>query len=739
MKQLLKTIIFLLVINHALGQQFYVSPDGNDKSNGTAAAPVATLTKAQLLIKKFKTANPNYEGDIVVHVGPGNYELQAGFKLDENVTGSKQTPIIWRGINKDKVIISGGKKIKGSAFKKVNDPAILMRVGKTAAAALYQVSLKQLGILNYGKHQSYGHGQPVVPAPLELFFNNEPLTLAHYPNSGSVKIGKVLDKGSVPRIGDTSNRGALFEYTDARHAKWAGQKNIWLQGTFNYGFADDNINIEKIDTLKKQIKLVTPHLYGLGNGRDFQAYTAYNILEELDSPGEWWLDSKTGMLYVWPPSTLQAASITVSVLETPIVSIINQTYTTLEGLTIEAGRGMGIYMEGGHHNTIVGCTIRNVGTSGIFMGQGAEANKGPMSIDNFEGHPVSGIIGSLQNYLYKNTSWNRNAGYDQQILSCDVYNTGSGGIYLSGGDKRTLTKANNIVENCKVHDFNRRNKFIWSGISVDGCGNKIRHCEIYNTDWQGIFVHGNEHVFEYNNIHHVTLNSDDTSPWYIGRDPSDRGNVVRFNYFHHIGNPDRMNMGIYCDDSSADVFVFGNVFYKMETKHGILFTNSGWDLTMKNNIIIEPTDATAQISAHYYTWAAGSEKSMFGEEGLIRARLTKSVSYTTEPYASMYPGLLDYLDTIPGTKQWKAMRANRNVFADNLIIGGPASPTKLIGGQYATITERDNYRCTTNPGFVDAEHENFTLLPSSEVFKKIKGFEPVPFDKMGLYKNKYRN
>ena len=739
MKQLLKTVIFLLVINHAVGQQFYVSPAGNDKSSGTAAAPVATLSKAQMLIKKFKTANPNYEGDIVVHVGPGNYELLAGFKLDEAITGSKQTPIIWRGVNKDKVIISGGKKIKGSTFKKVNDPAILMRVGKSAAATLYQVSLKQLGIINYGKHQSYGHGQPVVPAPLELFFNNEPLTLAHYPNSGSIKIGKVFDKGSVPRIGDTSNRGALFEYTDTRHAKWAGQKNIWLQGTFNYGFADDNINIEKIDTLKKQIKLVTPHLYGLGNGRDFQAYTAYNILEELDSPGEWWLDTKTGILYVWPPSTLETASITVSVLETPIVSVINQTYTTLEGLTIEAGRGMGIYMEGGHHNTIVGCTIRNVGTSGIFMGQGAEANKGPMSIDNFEGHPVSGIIGSLQNYLYKNTSWNRNAGYDQQILSCDVYNTGSGGIYLSGGDKRTLTKANNIVENCKVHDFNRRNKFIWSGISVDGCGNKIRHCEIYNSDWQGIFVHGNEHVFEYNNIHHVTLNSDDTSPWYIGRDPSDRGNVVRYNYFHHIGNPDRMNMGIYCDDSSADVFVFGNVFYKMETKHGILFTNSGWDLTMKNNIIIEPTDATAQISAHYYTWAAGSEKSMFGEEGLIRARLTKSVSYTTEPYASKYPGLLDYLDTIPGTKQWKAMRANRNVFADNLIIGGPKSPTKLIGGQYATITERDNYRCTSNPGFVDAEHENFTLLPTSEVFKKIKGFEPVPFDKMGLYKNKYRN
>jgi len=280
MKQLLKIVIFLLVINQAKGQQFYVSPSGNDTNNGSVTTPVASLTKAHVLIKNFKTEHPNYEGDIVVHIGEGNYELKNGFTLDDTVTGSKQTPIIWSGVNKDKVIISGGKKIKSSEFKKVKDPAILMRVGKAAATQLYQVSLKQLGITNFGKHQSYGHGQPVIPAPLEIFFNNEPLTLAHYPNSGSIKIGKVIDKGSVPRIGDTSNRGGLFEYTDTRHAKWAGQKDLWLQGTFNYGFADDNINIETIDTLKKQIKLVTPHIYGLGNGRDFQAYTAYNILEE---------------------------------------------------------------------------------------------------------------------------------------------------------------------------------------------------------------------------------------------------------------------------------------------------------------------------------------------------------------------------------------------------------------------------------------------------------------------------
>jgi hypothetical protein len=160
--------------------------------------------------------------------------------------------------------------------------------------------------------------------------------------------------------------------------------------------------------------------------------------------------------------------------------------------------------------------------------------------------------------MYKYNTWNRNAGENNKILSCDVYNTGSGGIALSGGDKKTLIPGNNVVENCKVHDFNRRNKFTWSGINVDGCGNKLLHNEVYNSDFHGIFVHGNEHLFEYNHVHDVTINSDDTSPWYIGRNPSNRGNILRYNYFHDCGSASKMNMGIYCDDSSTDVLIFGN-------------------------------------------------------------------------------------------------------------------------------------------------------------------------------------
>ncbi|PXX23027.1 right-handed parallel beta-helix repeat-containing protein [Arenibacter sp. ARW7G5Y1] len=719
-------------------QDVYVGPSGNDNNMGTKTKPVATLEAARNLVRQYKAINDLPKGGITVWIGKGQYDQTEPFILNENDSGSPDAPIVWRTLPNEPVSVTGGKSIPVEKFEKVTNSTILKRLSKNAAKNVLQVNLKELGINDFGQIKQYGHAMSVVPAPMEVFFNNEAMDLARYPNEGYIKIGKVLDPGSVPRNRDYSNRGGIFEYTDPRHALWAGQKDVWFQGSFNYGYADDNILVETIDTQKKQIKLAMPSLYGVAHGRDFQHYVAYNILDELDSPGEWYVDKKSGMLYFWPPTAIEESSMIVSILEDPIISLEGASFVTIRDLTIEVGRGIGVYMERGTNNLIAGCTVRNVGTNGIFMGQGAEQTFPLVTHDDYEGVPVSRRIGNLQGHIYKYTAWDRNAGSNHGILSCDVYNTGSGGIFLSGGSKRKLIPGNNYVENSKVHDYNRRNKFLWSGINIDGCGNRISHCEIFNSEWQGIYVHGNEHLFEYNDIHHVTLNSDDTSPWYIGRDPSDRGNIIRYNYFHHCGNPNRMNMGIYCDDSSTDVLVFGNVFYKMNTKHGILFTNSGWDLKMKNNIVIEPISYTAEISAHYYTWYSGGGPPMFGEDGLLRRRLLNNVKITEAPYAEKYPELLNYLNPIVDGKEWEGMRARRNELSGNLIIGGPENPLHLVGGVHAQCEDIKNYRTDHDPGFVDFKNENFNLRTDSEVFNKIPGFEALPFDKMGLYIDEYR-
>ena len=735
----IKIAVFTLIFGaYSYAQDIYVTPNGHDRNLGTKEKPVATLEAARDLIRHYKSINDLPKGGITVWVGKGQYDQNKSFVLNENDSGEPDAPIVWRSLPNEEVNVTGGKSIPSNKFKKVTNRAVFKRLSKNAAQNVMQVNLKELGIYDYGEITQYGHAMSVTAAPIEVFFNNNAMTLARYPNEGYVKIGKVIDKGSVPRNRDYSKRGGIFEYTDARHDIWAGQKDVWFQGSFMYGYADDNILVDSIDTKNKQIKLAMPSLYGLGSGRDFRHYVAYNILDELDSPGEWYVDKKTGILYFWPPSNIENSSMMVSILEDPIVSLEGASYVTIRDLTVEVGRGIGVYMERGSNNLIAGCTVRNLGTSGIFMGQGAKQTFPFVTHDDYDGVPMSGRIGNLQGHIYKYTNWNRKAGSNHGILSCDVYNTGSGGIYLSGGSKEKLIPGNNYVENCKVYDYNRRNKFLWSGINIDGCGNRISHCEIFNSEWQGIYVHGNEHLFEYNNIHHVTLNSDDTSPWYIGRDPSDRGNVIRYNYFHHCGNPNRMNMGIYADDSTTGIEIFGNVFYKMNTKHGVLFTNSGWDLKMKNNIVIEPISYTAYISAHYYTWYRGGAKNMYGENGLLRRRLLENVNIYKSPYSDKYPELMNYLNPIVEGKEWEGMRARGNVLSGNLIVGGAEHPLHLAGGEHAQCEDLNNYRTDEDPGFVDYKNQDFNLKADSEVFKRIKGFKALPFDKMGLYIDEFR-
>ena len=719
-------------------QDIYVSKTGNDSNPGTKEKPVATLTAAQNLIRQYKSIHDLPDGGLNVWISAGEYEQKQAFVLNETDGGEPGKPITWRAEIGQEVHIIGGTRIPAEKFTALTDKQIIKQLRPGVASRLVQVNLKTLGISDFGKHAQYGHGHPVKEAPLELFFNHQPLTLARYPNQGFMKIGKVIDPGSVPRTGDYNERGAVFTYTDPRHKAWTGLKDIWFQGTFNYGFADDMIPVASIDTSQNQVKLAAPHLYGVAGGKDFQQYFAQNILSELDTAGEWYLDRATGILYLFPPDKLQTATVHISLLEEPIVCLEGVSHLVFRDVTVEVGRGIGIYMERGAHNLIAGCTVRNVGTNGIFMGQGAQQTFPHLTIDDYEGVPISRKIGNLQGHIYKYSTWERQAGTHHGIQSCDVYNTGSGGIYLSGGSKRKLIPGHNVVENCKVHDYNRRNKFLWAGINIDGCGNRIAHCEIYNSDWQGIFVYGNEHVFEYNHIHHVTLNSDDTSPWYIGRNPSSRGNIVRYNYFHDCGSANRMNMGIYCDDSSTGVTVEGNVFVNMQTSHGVLFSNTGWDLTMKNNIIVNPMTYTAEISAHYYTWAAVHAVPMFGEKGLLRKRLLQEVNILEPPYSTRYPELKDYLNPIIEGKEWEGMRSKRNLVADNVIVGSKEKPVHLLGGQYAVCEDRNNLVISNDPGFVDFKNGNFQLRSDAQVFKMIPHFKPIPFDIMGLYADEFR-
>ncbi len=716
---------------------FYVSPEGNNNNPGTITKPFGSLEDARDAIRISKQSSGLPGEGVTVWIQEGTYSLSQTFELLEEDSGTEQAPIAYRAYKDEKVRIIGGKSIPSCAFKSVTDPAILKRfINDSVRKNVLQADLKALGITDYGKHAQYGHMFPVVPAPLELFFNHKVMTLARYPNNGTILIGKIIDPGSKPRIGDYSNRGGTFEYTDSRHSRWTGIDDIWLQGTFRYGYWDDKIKVESIDTETKQIKLAMPHAHGLAAGKSYHQYVAINILDEIDMPGEWYVDRNSGILYFWPPEDIKNANIEVSMLEEPLIALENVSYTTLKDLTIEVGRGIGIYTEGGQNNQIADCIVRNIGTSGILMGQGAKRTVSRMIYDAYndayDGVPVSRRIGDLENQIYKYTTWDRKAGKNHHITGCHVYDTGCGGIYLSGGSKKELIRGNSSVTNCRIHDYNRRNRFHGAGINVDGCGNTVAQNEIYNSDFHGIYVRGNEHLFEYNNIHHVAQNSDDTSAWYIGRDPSDRGNIIRYNFFHHVGKGDKMVMGVYVDDGSCGAVVFGNVFYKVATR-GSVYSNAGHDLTVENNIFIESYGPAVELSSMWYSWAIKSIDHYFNKkDGIYVRRLKKQLDIKQPPYSTHYPELTDWLDLMDDGETIVGMRPRRNVMKNNVIVNCPE--TLKLMGEYAQFENKNNFETTCDPGFVDAKKMNFQLRDDSIVYEKIPGFQKIPFDKIGIVK-----
>jgi len=271
------------------------------------------------------------------------------------------------------------------------------------------------------------------------------------------------------------------------------------------------------------------------------------------------------------------------------------------------------------------------------------------------------------------------------------------------------------VENCLIHDFNRLDRSYKVGINIDGVGNAIRNCEIYNSPGSVIMLHGNDHLIEYNNIHHAVIDGDDMGAIYYGRDPSEFGNKVQYNFFHHIGNQHGMIMSVYHDDGACGMKVTGNVFYKAGSR--TVMIGGGNDNVYESNIFID-----CPLAFHLDNRLMGWAKSSLDKDGIFEQRLA-AVNYKNEPYSSAYPSLVNYFEDSPGLP--KRNFINNTVFVNVEKIHNGKPEWSYIG---------ESYSVDGDPGFVDMENMNFELKPDSEVFKQLPGFKVIPFSKIGLQK-----
>lgn len=402
--------------------KLYVAPNGSDNNDGSESSPFATVQKAKETIKNMNAANSLPEGGVTVYLRGGTYYIDEGMTFTKEDSGKEGSTITYTSYPGEAVTISGQVPLEKGWFTAADDTAKNVMIDKNAASKVLMVDLKEHGITDYGElsTRGYHYFNKGRYAQAELIVNDENQTLARYPNSGSI---------SVPTDNvDTDNFG--FRYTDERVSKWKDAKDAYIVGTISINYENNTYPIDKIDTSKK--------LLTIKEGRINTYYTngwfyGENLLEELDTEGEYYIDRDTGKLYYYAPSDFTSGNyeIGLSMLKTPIFNFNGAEYVNVSNITMKGGRGYAVL------GTSAGYSIPSFKDWMISRGadlNGANFTKGSGSsvyiadIDKytdsqvFPGHVWDGFVddGNGVNHI--------------DVKNCNIFNFGSGAIIINGTD-----------------------------------------------------------------------------------------------------------------------------------------------------------------------------------------------------------------------------------------------------------------------------------------------------------------
>lgn len=556
-----------------------------------------TLIQALAILKDhaLRDATGTRLETINIHLDAGVYRINETLHLDAAGSGNAEHPVTISGPKQGSAIISGGRSVNG--FTSITNRAILARLPEAARSHVLQADLAKQGISDYGQYARHGFDSRHIPAAMEFFYRNQPMTLARWPNQGFTKIATIPD----------GKKGLAFTVKDASHKAWKNEPNLLATGYFFHYWADATIPIKAIDLATKRFILTAPPFYGLKIG---QPVFFQNALAELDQPGEWYLDKANDMLYFWAPEPLHENEVEVSILEKLLV-IDSASYIRINGITFQSVRGDAITVRGGHNVSIANSIIRNIGNRAAVIG-----------------------------------------GQDNGLTDMLIEDIGEGGVVLEGGNRQTLTPANLYVERSTFRRYALLTRTEQPAVLMKGVGNRVLGSYISDAPHMAIWFTGNNHLISLNEIFDVCKETGDAGAIYAGRDWTARGTVIAYNYLHDI--PPNVELGrtkgVYLDDQASGITVRGNLFEKVNEA---VFIGGGRDNLIEDNTFLK-VNTSLHLDARGISWPNVLKKNL---EGILQKRL-KAVPYTQKPYKDHYPHLASILEDVPGMPKYNIARRN---------------------------------------------------------------------------------
>lgn len=717
-------ILLTLIISYAcsstthttssLKADFYVSTEGSDNWSGTLAnpneqgtdGPFATLERARNAVRNLKKRKSE---NILVYIREGVYKLNETIVFGLEDSGEGESTITYVAYPNENPIFSSGKEIKG--WKKVTRDLP--------------------GLPNKAKGNVW-----------EANVSDKFLTL--YDDEGMLP--RAQSKGIITEEG--KNGRNRLQFPEGFLKNWSNVTDVEIKVRPHHAWIVNMLPLESVDEATGTATTSIDATYAM-NILHFLKTTencwVENVLEALDEPGEWALNSGEGKVYLWPRNESK-------VVAPQLIELIR-----VEGKIDKEGskdipvRNLhfkGLTFKHGERYTL---TPNDAGLQhdwDMFDKENALVRfRGTENCVIEQCHFLDSGSGAIRVDLY---------GMNNKISSNHIEHLGGGGILLAGyGPGTKDVNKKNIVYNNNIHNIG---EIYWHspGIFVWQSGeNKITNNLIHHTDYTAIilsgcmtdffakkgngrelvrtlrrfempefekglsleevlpYLHTTDNIVEYNEIHHAMERLGDGNAIYIRG--SGKGNHIRRNYIHHMVADMIMQAAIRTDGGQTGTFITENVIYKA-TSQGIL---TKLDNKVENNII---ADIIAPPRGYYLSVREGP---LTGAS--IKRNIFYSLSETDTFIDELPPGKEGSSEDRRGRELARAMDAD----TDFNIYFCKADLNK--GTELIKKNQKDGidlHSLSVDPMFVDPENGDFRFKPGSPALKL--GIVPIDLSKVGL-------
>ena len=488
-------------------------------------------------------------------------------------------------------------------------------------------------------------------------------------------------------VGGSGGSKTEFHYADAEFKpSWADAPDAELH-IFQSGSCrafKEILAIEAVDESTRTVTVGGPEaVAGLQAG---DRYFVENVFEELDAPGEWYLNRRTGVLYFIPPDGFSDACEVVAAAVGRIIEISNASHLRFAGLLLRngdytpqdgcGGYGMGnngtVYLDDARDCIIEGCTFTQTGSYAVCI----------------------------------------HGGGDHVVRRNDIADSAQGGVLILGSAR------NEVVDNL-IRDCGAIYKHI-GGVVLQGSGtddNRVAHNHIERMSRYGITLKsaGLRNVIEYNRVHWTNLETYDTGGIEVTQ--HDRGlqsgSVIRHNIVGdtvgwYAQGPDldvHMSWGIYLDSFAGGYTVSNNITYR--NSHGGIMLQGGRGNTVVNNIFVDSTLAQGYFPNF--------------QDNSTGQTLQRNIFYYTDPEAILIAG---------GNLTPEVLRVDHNLY----YCPGLETPRMRVRGigSFAQWRERgfDAHSNIADPLFKAPAQDDYTLRPESPALTL--GFEAIDTSRIGL-------